>query len=221
MKLVPVMTDPSLPPANGVVSRAAEKDALVAYNAELVSATVEVHLFNNNIIYSDNIDPSTLTETTFIGYAPVAVSTWSGPFSDETGDPYYVTANLVFSCTGTGDIVWGWYMMKIAGTQATGWTATLTAGAVSAVAGGTGGAGYTQVPRVSWSGGGGTSLVLQAVLTAGVVTAINVISSSSDFATPPTIVVDKAGVLAGGGNFSSSIPVENGDAIPFTVKLAA
>jgi len=55
-----------------------------------------------------------------------------------------------------------------------------------------GGSGYT-APTVSWSGGGGSSLVFGTpVLSSGVITSIPITSSSSDFTSEPTITITDA-----------------------------
>lgn len=50
-----------------------------------------------------------------------------------------------------------------------------------------GGSGYTSAPTVSFSGGGGTGAAATAVVTNGVVTAINVTNGGSGYTSAPTV----------------------------------
>jgi hypothetical protein len=69
-------------------------------------------------------------------------------------------------------------------------TATVTAGAVSAITVGAQGSGYTGAPIVQITGGGGgTGATANAVLTDGRVTAINVISGGTGYTSAPVITL--------------------------------
>lgn len=74
------------------------------------------------------------------------------------------------------------------GSGATG-TASLTGPAVTSIAVGTGGSGYTTVPTVILTGGGGSGARAHAVLTAGVVTSFVVDAGGSGYTTPPTVTL--------------------------------
>jgi len=68
-------------------------------------------------------------------------------------------------------------------------TATRTSNAVSGVTVTSGGSGYTSVPAVTFSGGGGTGAAATAVVTSGVVTSVNVTAGGSGYTTDPTVTI--------------------------------
>jgi len=81
-----------------------------------------------------------------------------------------------------------WITPRVILSQATA-TATRTSGAVSGVTVTSGGSGYTSVPAVSFSGGGGTGAAATAVLTSGVVTSVNVTAGGSGYTSDPTVTI--------------------------------
>lgn len=89
---------------------------------------------------------------------------------------------------GANDYAFRWLTPKVILSTATA-TATRTANAVSAVNVVSGGSGYTTVPAVTFSGGGGTGATAVAVVTGGVVTSINVSAGGSGYTTDPTVAV--------------------------------
>jgi hypothetical protein len=68
-------------------------------------------------------------------------------------------------------------------------TATVTSNAVSAVTVVSGGSGYTSVPAVTFSGGGGTGAAATATVSGGVVTAVNVTNGGSGYTSTPTVAI--------------------------------
>ncbi|MBO1325353.1 hypothetical protein K2X14_11560 [Acetobacter sp. TBRC 12305] len=75
-----------------------------------------------------------------------------------------------------------------AGSGATG-TATVTDGAISAIAVSEGGTGYTVAPIVTLSGGGGSGATAVAVVSGGEVTAINVVNAGTGYTEAPTVTI--------------------------------
>lgn len=80
-------------------------------------------------------------------------------------------------------------------------TATLSGDAVDAVSVGVGGTGYTTVPTVSFTGGGGTGAAATATVVAGIVTAITVTSPGTGYTSAPTVVITSATANAAGGAY--------------------
>ncbi|MCJ8354952.1 structural cement protein Gp24 [Novacetimonas hansenii] len=68
-------------------------------------------------------------------------------------------------------------------------TASVSAGAVSALAVTSGGAGYSSVPTVTLSGGGGSGAVAVATISNGVVTGITVTSGGTGYTTAPSVTI--------------------------------
>ena len=89
---------------------------------------------------------------------------------------------------GANDYSFKWLPPKVILSTATA-TATRTANAVSSVTVTSGGSGYSTVPAVTFSGGGGTGAAATAVVTGGVVTSINVTNGGSGYTTDPTVTV--------------------------------
>jgi hypothetical protein len=73
-----------------------------------------------------------------------------------------------------------------AGTGATAHT-TVAAGLVTVITVDTGGAGYTNVPKVTFTGGGGNGATAHAVLTGQVVTAVVIDNAGTGYATAPDV----------------------------------
>ncbi len=72
-------------------------------------------------------------------------------------------------------------------------TASVSSGAVSAIAVGSGGTGYTVAPTVTISGGGGSSATATATISSGVVTGITVTAGGSGYTTSPTVTFSAGG----------------------------
>jgi hypothetical protein len=89
---------------------------------------------------------------------------------------------------GANDWAFKFLPPRIILSQATA-TATRTGNSVSAVDVVSGGSGYTAVPAVTFSGGGGTGAAATAVVTGGVVTSINVTNGGTGYTTNPTVTV--------------------------------
>ena len=68
-----------------------------------------------------------------------------------------------------------------------------TGGSVSSITVDAGGSGYTVVPSVTITGGGGTGATATAVLTAQVVTSITVDTNGSGYTSVPTVTIADAG----------------------------
>jgi hypothetical protein len=62
-----------------------------------------------------------------------------------------------------------------------------------------GGSGYSSPPTVAFTGGGGTGAAATAVVTAGVVTAINVTNPGSGYTSEPTVTLSGGGGTGAGG----------------------
>jgi hypothetical protein len=89
---------------------------------------------------------------------------------------------------GANDYAIIWLPPKVILSTATA-TATRTANAVSSVTVVSGGSGYTTVPAVTFTGGGGTGAAATATVTGGVVTAITVTSGGTGYTTDPTVAI--------------------------------
>jgi len=114
-------------------------------------AASTVHLTVAPFVPAPGSLPSDLTanEVTLAGYTPGAITTFQGPFRDQSGQNYYVSDNLVFQSTdATGVSVSG------------GWVAS-TGGSPYAV--------FAFNPPLLLAGPTGASIVMQVDLT-GVIT---------------------------------------------------
>ena len=80
----------------------------------------------------------------------------------------------------------------------------LTRGRVTSVAVTSGGSGYTTVPTVSFTGGGGTGVAGKAVLNGGVVVAVLITSNGSGYTSAPTVSFS-----GGGGTGAAATAVIN------------
>lgn len=89
---------------------------------------------------------------------------------------------------GANDWAFRWLTPKVILSTATA-TATRTGNAVSSVVVTSGGSGYTTVPAVTFTGGGGTGAAATAVVTGGVVTSVNVTSGGTGYTTDPTVAI--------------------------------
>ena len=68
-------------------------------------------------------------------------------------------------------------------------TATVTGGVITTIAVVSGGSGYTSVPTVTISGGGGTGASAIAIVTGGVVTGITITSAGIGYTSNPTVTI--------------------------------
>jgi uncharacterized delta-60 repeat protein len=94
--------------------------------------------------------------------------------------PFTATAQADYSKV---DLAWQQVPHNGTGTA----TATVAAGAVTAIAVTNGGSGYTTAPAVILTGGGGTGATATAAVTGGAITVITVTSGGSGYTTPPTV----------------------------------
>jgi hypothetical protein len=71
-----------------------------------------MHLYNNNYTPVAGSVTSNFTETAFTGYAAVTLtrSGWSNP-STVSGDAQSTYAQQSWTCTGTGDTLYGYYVV--------------------------------------------------------------------------------------------------------------
>lgn len=89
---------------------------------------------------------------------------------------------------GANDWAFRWLTPKVILSTATA-TATRTANAVSSVTVTSGGSGYSTVPAVTFTGGGGSGAAATAVVTGGVVTSVNITSGGTGYTTDPTVAI--------------------------------
>lgn len=128
-------------------------------------------------------------QTTAGIYAPKASIIRSDDLSvSDTENLVQLSVKVTPLQNGANDYAFRWLTPKVILSTATA-TATRTANAVSAVNVVSGGSGYTAVPAVTFSGGGGTGATAVAVVTGGVVTSITVSAGGSGYTTDPTVAV--------------------------------
>jgi hypothetical protein len=75
--------------------------------------SLTMHLYQNNVTPSPGTVLGNLTEATFPGYSPQAVSNWAAPAPDGSGVRYMTQATAVtFTFTGTGatNNIYGYYI---------------------------------------------------------------------------------------------------------------
>jgi hypothetical protein len=194
-------------------------DQWTAWKTDLLTATIFCKLFVNNVIVSAATVLSDLTEATAPGYLSVAVTTLNGPFLDQAGNAYMTTPENLFVCSGGGaDICYGAYLVSVTGAAATA-TFTEASGAYTAPVVTGGGSGYLVPPKVTPTGATGSGAVLVAVLTAGVVTGITIVSPGTGYTTA-TATIEPPTVLVEAGNFPSPRPLQTiTDAIPVVLEL--
>jgi hypothetical protein len=89
-------------------------------------------------------------------------------------------------------------------------TATVGAGAVTAVTVGTGGTLYNSNPAVTFSGGGGSGAAATATVVNGVVTAITVTSGGTGYTSAPTVAIRSGATLKWNGFDYSPAAVREG-----------
>ena len=125
---------------------------------------------------SVNIVPA--TGDTGTGAAATAVLSGAGvTATNVTGGSGYTTATVVFSAP-----------QVVGGTTATG-TAVLASRGVATIAVGTAGAGYTNAPTITFTGGGGSGAAATATVSSGAITAINVTAAGTGYTSAPTVVI--------------------------------
>ncbi len=71
-----------------------------------------LHLYNNNVAPSSSSTSSTFTETAFTGYTAKTLTraSWATP-TLVSGQGQTTYAQQSFSCTGTGDTIYGYYVL--------------------------------------------------------------------------------------------------------------
>jgi len=163
---------------------------------------VQARLFVTNAEIGPTTTLGTLTEATYSGYNPIAVTNFDGPYVDESGSPYADTGSLIFTCNGGGvsNTVWSLGLTVSTGAAATA-TGAETGGVVDDITVTDGGSGYESVPRVvitdATIGAGATA---HAVLADGVVTSIVIDDGGADY-TGPIVTIDRPARLIGGVKF--------------------
>jgi uncharacterized repeat protein (TIGR01451 family)/fimbrial isopeptide formation D2 family protein len=93
------------------------------------------------------------------------------------------------------------------GTGGTSATATISGGAVTAIAVNTGGSGYTSAPQVYILGGGGSGATATATITGGAVTGFTITSGGKGYTSAPSIS------FSGGGGSPSAVATVSGGAL--------
>jgi subtilisin-like proprotein convertase family protein len=88
-----------------------------------------------------------------------------------------------------------WTLFPAAGATA---TTTVTGGAVTAINVISGGSGYTTVPMVTITGGGGSGASATATVVGGVITAITITSPGTGYTSPPTVTIEDSTLPHGG-----------------------
>lgn len=194
-------------------------DQLAAWKAALLTATIWLKLFLNEITVSAATVLSDLEEAQAPGYAPIAVTTLNGPFLDASGNAYLTTPEALWTCSGGGtDLEYGAYLVEATGAAAT-VTFTLSSGSYTDPVIGSGGTGYLVAPRVTVTGDTGSGAVLTATITDGVVTAINIINAGTAYTTV-TATIEPPLKLVQAVNFPQARPLQlSTDAIPYVLEL--
>ncbi len=192
---------------------------LAAFITALLTATIFMKLFSNEITITAGTALTDLTEAAAPGYAPIAITTINGPYQDQSGNAYAPCQQALFTCSGGGEeIEYGGYLVQKTGDPAT-VTFTLTDGEYTVPVIGSGGSGYLVPPRVTVTGETGTGAVLTATITAGVVTAINIVSAGSGYTTA-TATIEPPLALVEAFNFPTPLPLQSPtDAVCVNLEL--
>jgi hypothetical protein len=128
-------------------------------------------------------------QTTAGVYAPKTSIFRSDDFSvSDTENLVQLSVKVTPLQNGANDYAFVWLPPTVILSTATA-TASRTANAVSSVTVVSGGSGYSTVPAVSFSGGGGTGAAATAVVTGGVVTSVNVTNGGTGYTTDPTVTI--------------------------------
>ncbi|MCH4094626.1 MAG: DUF3383 domain-containing protein [Acetobacter peroxydans] len=115
-----------------------------------------------------------------------------------TGSSEYAMARVYFAGYDTAvltpaSLMFGGYAPAASGAEA---TASVSGGAVSAIAVAQGGSGYETAPNVTVSGGGGTGATATATVSGGVVTGITVTDGGTGYTQAPTVTLEAASLDA-------------------------
>lgn len=194
-------------------------DQWTAWKTALLAGELYLKLFSNDFTVSPGTTLPELTEAVAPGYAPITVSVLNGPYEDESGNAYMTTPEALWTCSGGGDeLEYGAMLVQSTGAAATG-TATGAGGNYETTTVTGGGTGYLTPPRVTVTGATGSGAVLVAVLTAGVVTSITIVSPGTGYTTY-TYTIEPPLKLVVAANFSPARPLQQvTDAIPFVLEL--
>jgi hypothetical protein len=130
------------------------------------------HLFKNSYVVEPPTTLSNFLEADYSGYAPITVTSLLPPYLDPSGG----------STTRIPTEQFDFYAPK----------------SVDSVTIGAGGAGYTSVPTVTFSGGGGFGATGHATTAANAVTAVIVDSPGVGYTSAPTVVFGGPGTGATG-----------------------
>lgn len=208
--------------ANITRSFAGVVQALVAWSAALLTGFgIQVRLVTAPAPLDPTIVWSAVTEATYSGYSPIAITSLSSPASQDGQSASIVSPQVIFANDGGGvgnNITAAVVVSQIPGTtQATG-TVTTTLGVISAPVITAAGAGYLVTPTVTVLGGG-TGAVVTATITGGVVTALNLVSGGTGY-TAATLVIDPPLQIVGFYNFPTPVPMTNiFSQIPITAEF--
>lgn len=208
---------PGLPTNVGLLDQAD------GYQTVIQAQTVEARLFaSSSGPFQRTTTLSALTEMTFPGYARISISAWDGPYQDADGDTYLVSPQLLFernSDAGPAEFAGGVYLVKQTGTQATG-SATVTAGAVTAISVTNPGDTYETPPTVEITEVGGSGATAHTTLNPdGTVASVVVDTGGTGYVTP-TVTIEPPWHVIGGGNFPAPVTVADAtDAVVTTVPL--
>ncbi len=196
--------------------------AIVAWSAAMLAGFgIQARLVTLPTPLTPTTAWSAITEATYSGYAPIALTTLSSPASQDGQSASIVSEQVIFSQNGggvTNNVTGAVIVGQIPGsTQATG-TVTTTGGVISLPVVTAGGAGYTSVPNVTVLGGG-TGAVVTATVVGGVVTALTVVSGGTGY-TAATLVIDPPLQIVGFYNFAAPVPMVNAfSQIPITFEF--
>ena len=175
-------------------------DQWTAWKTALLTATVFMKIFVNNLIVTFSTQLGDLTEATAPGYAPYAVTVLNGPALDADGNAYMVSDSAFFACTGGGDdVCYGAYLVEALGAAATA-TFTGASGGYSLPVITSGGTNYQAAPRIKATGAGGTGAILTSIITDGVVTGITIVAPGTGYTTF-TAAIEPPEKLIACGNF--------------------
>jgi len=119
--------------------------------------------------------------------------------------------------TGTGQFKFALVGFALGGQQATA-TASVASGFVINYTITSGGSGYTSVPTVTISGGGGSGATASAIIGNGAVTAINAIQAGSGYSSPPTITIGLPGGYVTYWSNDGTSSGEPSNAVPVAVN---
>lgn len=198
-------------------------DILNLEEADLAAnALVQLGLYTNSITPGPSTTLANLTEATFGGYARKTISAWNGPYVDQLGNAYLISALQVFTCDGTnGQGIIGSFLAK-------------NNGGTLAVATNPGNAGeyhinftvtnpgtlYQTAPRVNLTGATGTGATAHSIINGDGEVIDIVLDNPGSGYTTYTVVIDSPQSLVATNPFPAAVNMSAAtDALPTTQQL--